>query len=446
MAAAREAKEHMALAEKALKTSWIGLKFAPDHLSASMEFANAATKFRSANMMEYAVAAWVRSAEMKEKLSDLFGAGRAYESAGAICDGTGPGGPKAAAKNWEKAIRCFRLCAKGDIAAKLILKRAESLEKDGDVDGAKVAFEEAIEVFKEDEKDYQLGDVYKQYIGFLVRSNRVDDTAKAMDGHVEILVRNKHYPFAHKELLAKAVLFLSVQDVVRADQALQPGIAVEGWFMSKESQVGSELVQAFQANDAESAERLLKEQAQEQKPDVSKLTLGAGSIEDDSSACWRDLESQQVDFDALSLKILGSSGGFRRLHGGDPVGSNLAEMFADAEGLRAFVQLGLGTAHQVGQPHVVNYEAVVVRRSHEGHQRWLVSLAFSFPPRPAASRADAQAGSGAHVASARVLRSVAIHEEEFAGEPPRSAPREVALGVVENNQRSADPHMMRASL
>mmetsp|Transcript_51122 Transcript_51122/g.146784 ORF Transcript_51122/g.146784 Transcript_51122/m.146784 type:complete len:327 (-) Transcript_51122:112-1092(-) len=260
MAAAREAKEHMALAEKALKTSWIGLKFAPDHLSASMEFANAATKFRSANMMEYAVAAWVRSAEMKEKLSDLFGAGRAYESAGAICDGTGPGGPKAAAKNWEKAIRCFRLCAKGDIAAKLILKRAESLEKDGDVDGAKVAFEEAIEVFKEDEKDYQLGDVYKQYIGFLVRSNRVDDTAKAMDGHVEILVRNKHYPFAHKELLAKAVLFLSVQDVVRADQALQPGIAVEGWFMSKESQVGSELVEAFQAHDAENAERLLKEQ------------------------------------------------------------------------------------------------------------------------------------------------------------------------------------------
>mmetsp|Transcript_51123 Transcript_51123/g.146788 ORF Transcript_51123/g.146788 Transcript_51123/m.146788 type:complete len:314 (-) Transcript_51123:112-1053(-) len=247
MAAAREAKEHMALAEKALKTSWIGLKFAPDHLSASMEFANAATKFRSANMMEYAVAAWVRSAEMKEKLSDLFGAGRAYESAGAICDGTGPGGPKAAAKNWEKAIRCFRLCAKGDIAAKLILKRAESLEKDGDVDGAKVAFEEAIEVFKEDEKDYQLGDVYKQYIGFLVRSNRVDDTAKAMDGHVEILVRNKHYPFAHK-------------DVVRADQALQPGIAVEGWFMSKESQVGSELVEAFQAHDAENAERLLKEQ------------------------------------------------------------------------------------------------------------------------------------------------------------------------------------------
>eukprot|EP00443_Scrippsiella_acuminata_P010261 CAMPEP_0115192588 /NCGR_PEP_ID=MMETSP0270-20121206/13118_1 /TAXON_ID=71861 /ORGANISM="Scrippsiella trochoidea, Strain CCMP3099" /LENGTH=259 /DNA_ID=CAMNT_0002605835 /DNA_START=14 /DNA_END=790 /DNA_ORIENTATION=- len=259
MAPADEAREHMAAGEKALKTSWVGFKFSPDHLSASMEFTHAATKFRAAGLMEDAVAAWLRAAEQKEKQNDSFGAGRAYESAGAICDGGGPGGPEAAATHWQKAIMCFRLCAKAEIAAKLILKLAESREKQGNIDGAKEALEDAIEVFKEDEKDYNLSDVYKQYIGFLVRYERFEDAMKAIDGHVEVLVRQKHYPFAHKELLAKVVLCLAAKDPVRADQALNPKMEVEGWYMSKESQVGSELVAAFQAFNAEEADAGVKE-------------------------------------------------------------------------------------------------------------------------------------------------------------------------------------------
>lgn len=250
----------MVQAEKALKPSWVSLKFSPDYLTASMEYSQAATKFRAASMLSESVEAWVKAAETKEKCHDVFGAGRAYESAGAICDGSGPGGSDAAAGHWQQAIRCFRLAGKGEIAAKLILKLAALREQQGDALATRSAFEDAIEVFSQDEKDYNLADVYKQYIGFLVRSAAYEEALKAIDGHIAVLVRQKHFPFVHKELLAKVVLLLHLQDTVRADEALRPAGEAEGWFSSKEGQVGFDLVAAFQANDAEAVERLVKDQ------------------------------------------------------------------------------------------------------------------------------------------------------------------------------------------
>jgi len=258
--AAEEAREHLAQAEKALKPSWLSLKFSPDHLTASLEYSQAATKFRAANLLAESVDAWAKAGEMKEQQNDVFGAGRAYESAGAICEGGGPGGPSAAVGHWQKAIRCFRLGGKGEIAAKLILKLAALREKEGDAAAAKAAFEEAIEVYQSDEKDYNLGDVYKQLIGFLVRNRLFEDAITAIDGHIQVLMRQGHFPFVHKELLAKVVLFITMKDTVRAEQAFNPSPEVQGWYMSKECEAGMDLVAAFQAMDAEAAERLLKEQ------------------------------------------------------------------------------------------------------------------------------------------------------------------------------------------
>lgn len=257
---AKEAREHLEQAEKALKPSFLSFKFSPDYMVASIEYTQAATKFRAAGMMAESLQAWMKSAEAKEQISDLFGAGRAYESAGAICESGSAGGPSASAGHWRKAVRCFRLCGKGDAAAKLILKLAELQEKQGDAEGAKAAYEEAIEVHEQDEKDYNLSDVYKQYTAFLVRSGAYGDAARAIDGHVAVLVRQKHLPFVYKELLAKVVLHLHTRDTVRAEEALNPATDVQGWYASAECQAGSELVAAFQQNDPEEAARVLKQQ------------------------------------------------------------------------------------------------------------------------------------------------------------------------------------------
>lgn len=253
------AKEHMAKAEQALKPSWMSLKFSPDHLTASMEYSQAATQFRAAGLLQECADAWVKTGEMKELLHDLFSAGRAYESAAGICDGSGPGGPSAAMMHWEKAVRCFRLAGKVDVAAKLLLKLASVKEKQGDVDGAKSAFEETISAFEQEEKDYELGDVYKTYIGFLIRREAFEDALKAMDGHIAVLQRQKSQPFVHKELLSKIVLLMKLEDSVRAEELISSS-NIEGWFLSREYQVGTDLVEAMKSNDAEALAGLQKEQ------------------------------------------------------------------------------------------------------------------------------------------------------------------------------------------
>lgn len=226
-----------------------------------MEYAQAATKYRAAGLLAESVNAWVKSGELKEQQNDLHGAGRAYESAGQICDGNGPGGATAAVEHWHKAIRCFRFAGKADIAAKLLIKMAGISEKAGDVGRAKASYEEAIEVFKDADKEYELADIYKQKIGLLVRSGDLEDAMLTIDEHIKVLSHQKHWPFVHKEMLAKVVLAIKLGDTVRADQALGMGTAaVEGWYMSKECQYGTDLVQAFQESDPEACQTIIKQQ------------------------------------------------------------------------------------------------------------------------------------------------------------------------------------------
>eukprot|EP00928_Gymnodinium_smaydae_P088796 TRINITY_DN72844_c0_g1_i1.p1 TRINITY_DN72844_c0_g1~~TRINITY_DN72844_c0_g1_i1.p1 ORF type:complete len:319 (+),score=86.32 TRINITY_DN72844_c0_g1_i1:83-1039(+) len=257
---ADEAQAHMAAADQALKPSWMSLKFQPDHLTASMEYASAANKFRALNMLPDAVHAWLRSAQCKEAINDPFAAGRAYESAGQISEGCDAvGGPEAAVRYWLKAKHCFRLSGKSEIAAKLLTKLAALAEKQHDVAQAKEFYEETIDVHLEEGKDYNLGEVFKQYTGFLVRSGLYEDALKTIDQHITLLLRQGHAPFVHKELLGKVVLLLCVGDTVRADDALAPEKNVDGWFQSKECEAGHGIVAAFREFDAEGAAKVLKE-------------------------------------------------------------------------------------------------------------------------------------------------------------------------------------------
>jgi tetratricopeptide (TPR) repeat protein len=256
--AAAEAKEHEKLAEKALQTSWLSMRFQPDFVIASMEYSQAATKYRAAGLLADCVRAHFKCAELKEKQNDLFSAGRSYEQAAQICE-TKPeaGSPEA---YWVMAIRCYRLSGKGEAAAKLVMKQAAISEKDGDLTKARELYAEAIEIYRDEEKDYMMSDVYKQNIAFLVRSEFFSDALVAMDGHIEVLIKQGHLPFANKEILAKCVVCLWMGDTVTAEQALHGNDKMKDWFMSDEAQAGFELLAAFQNYDAEAAEQALKRQ------------------------------------------------------------------------------------------------------------------------------------------------------------------------------------------
>mmetsp|Transcript_16780 Transcript_16780/g.38864 ORF Transcript_16780/g.38864 Transcript_16780/m.38864 type:complete len:306 (-) Transcript_16780:71-988(-) len=260
MSLADQARAHVAEAEKALKPSWTALKFSPDILLASMEYTQAATKFRSANMLDESIKAWVKAADFKEQLHDPFGAARGYESAAAICEGKSERAEEGIAL-WTKAVHSYRLAGKPDSAAKMNLKLADVHQKKGETDSAKQAYEDALEIFKEDGKEHDLRDTYRTYIGFLVTTKQFRAALAAIDENIQLLVKQNSLPFAHKEMLCKVVIYLHMDDAVAAEQALGfASEAVDGWFMSGECQAGMKLVEAFKDYDSEAVKKLVKDQ------------------------------------------------------------------------------------------------------------------------------------------------------------------------------------------
>ena len=105
-----EAVEHVQKAEKALKTSWASLKFSADLLTATLEYTNAATKYRAAGKTE-----WRRGEEDAAMLGAAGVGVDAFIRAGAYAPGDRLGRVVAAS---EGRVPHFRGVARQQLATK----------------------------------------------------------------------------------------------------------------------------------------------------------------------------------------------------------------------------------------------------------------------------------------------------------------------------------------
>jgi hypothetical protein len=143
------------------------------------------------------------------------------------------------------------------------VKIADLREKLGEIAEARSEWDMAVASLQNDDEvpKADLLSMYKDSIGFLVRNNLIEEALIATDGHLEVLKDEGQFSFAHKEILAKVVLVLHLnQDTVRAQDMLDSGTNVDGWLQCREHTVGSNLIEAFRANDAEAVENLVKDQ------------------------------------------------------------------------------------------------------------------------------------------------------------------------------------------
>ncbi|CAK0850015.1 unnamed protein product [Prorocentrum cordatum] len=222
--AAGEARAHLEQAEKALKTSFLSLKFSPDVLTASLEYSQAATKFRQANMLAESAAAWKRAGESKD------GAGRPLRRWARLRERGRPGGPVG---EGGPLLPPGRQGGGGRRAA-LEAGRAAREGGGGDMPGAKAAFEDAIEVFAAEEKDYNLADVYRGTVHRLPlagerlrRRVQSDRWARRRAGEAEAdLLRAQGGPQQGGHHAAPGGQ--------RAEEALNRGSEFEGWWSSKD--------------------------------------------------------------------------------------------------------------------------------------------------------------------------------------------------------------------
>merc|ERR1712110_1284056 len=133
------------------------------------------------------------------------------------------------AEHWQEAFRCYRLAGKTEVASKTLVKLAALHEKQGNPELAKKDWTQAMEILQDD-ADVPKAEVInlcKDTIGFLVRSDLIEEALAATDTHIEVLRDQGHFSFVHKEILAKVVLILHLnQDIVRAQDILDSNVGV----------------------------------------------------------------------------------------------------------------------------------------------------------------------------------------------------------------------------
>ncbi|XP_018600678.1 N-ethylmaleimide-sensitive factor attachment protein, gamma b isoform X2 [Scleropages formosus] len=138
-----EAHEHIAKAEKCLKTSFT--KWKPDYDSAASEYAKAAVAFKNAKQFEQAKDAYVKEAEYHTENKALFHAAKALEQAGMMMKDMKRMGE--AIQYIEKASMMYVENGTPDTAA-MALDRAGKLIEPVSVEKAVDLYQKAASVFE----------------------------------------------------------------------------------------------------------------------------------------------------------------------------------------------------------------------------------------------------------------------------------------------------------
>jgi tetratricopeptide (TPR) repeat protein len=234
------ARAHMHAGEKALKKSYLSLKFSADYTTAASEFMEAAQLFSQAGQKAEAVDAWTQSGEARLKEHDHFSAARCFESAGDL----------------NRAAECYQTAGKQDAAVRVWLKQGES-------DGSQsiAAYERVIEMYtvQDPGKAILAVDVFRSYLS-KVGSDNPTQYLEVSARFAEVLKSVGQLPFVYKEVASQVIVALAQGDTVKAGAILDKAMELDGIMRSGEYSLAHDLYEAMRSHDAEALESVRKRQ------------------------------------------------------------------------------------------------------------------------------------------------------------------------------------------
>ncbi|CBZ50490.1 gi20748, related [Neospora caninum Liverpool] len=261
--------EHRQRAEKALKTSVFLLKFSPDYDIAALEYKAAAECFqedRSEQALAQALHCWQKVVEIRDKQQDAFGTARALEQMAVLLSTSQPGQLKVdfseVIRLQREAAHRYRLGGKGDAAVRVLQKAAKFKEEnENDGRGAAEILSECVSIHEEDEKWHYASEVYRDLISLLARERMHAELLQALDRHVKVLHRLGQQNGIYKAAMSKVIVCLTMDDPVRADNALSDEVAFASNFLgSREFHLAAETVDAYKAGDSQALAAALQNQ------------------------------------------------------------------------------------------------------------------------------------------------------------------------------------------
>lgn len=295
-----EGELHLKAAAKALKTNPWAFKFRADYETAALEFADAAKCFQSAGQHTRAVQALRDFAQIRAKESDMFGAGRGYENVANSCQNF-LSDFQASCVALNEAAECYVQAGKSESACRVWLKVADIQEnKLNQYSDAASTYRKCLELNEIEDKDHNIADVLKPYVGLLCRRLSTDlesELMSALDRQIDIQIKLNqvrchnliiiqslslsHYyffsfshlshlynysqdPISHqipsfqKTVLCKVVLRLHKNDHIAANNELDHAVTLSPSFLeSKELNCAQNLIAAWDSGDAEEFKKLL---------------------------------------------------------------------------------------------------------------------------------------------------------------------------------------------
>ena len=241
-----QARAHMAAGDKALKKSFMSLKFSADYTTAASEFMEAAQLFSQAGACMEAKDAWRRSGEARLNEDDHFSAGRCFENAGDL----------------NRAADCYQLAGKQDAAVRVWLKQGESSQTDDENPEAFIqAYERVIDMYtvQDPGKAILAVDVFRNYLSRIGTANPTQ-YLEVSTRFAEVLKSINQLPFVYKEIASQVIVALGQGDNVKAGAVLDNAMAIDGIMRSSEYSLAHDLYEAVRSHDAETMEVVRKRQ------------------------------------------------------------------------------------------------------------------------------------------------------------------------------------------
>uniref|UniRef100_A0A8B9LH74 Gamma-soluble NSF attachment protein n=1 Tax=Astyanax mexicanus TaxID=7994 RepID=A0A8B9LH74_ASTMX len=240
-----EAHEHIAKAEKYLKTSF--MKWKPDYDSAASEYAKAAVAFKNAKQLEEAKEAYLQEAEAHtNNRTALEQAGMMLKDMQRLPE---------AIQYIEKASMMYVENGTPDTAA-MALDRAGKLIEPVDLSKAVDLYERAASVFENEERLRQAVELLGKASRLLVRQKKFDEAAVSIQKEKNMYRDIENYPTCFKKTIAQVLVHLHRGDYVAADKCVRESYSIPGFSGSEDCVALEQLLQGYDQQDEDQVSRV----------------------------------------------------------------------------------------------------------------------------------------------------------------------------------------------
>ncbi|XP_034063590.1 N-ethylmaleimide-sensitive factor attachment protein, gamma b [Gymnodraco acuticeps] len=246
-----EAHDHIAKAEKCLKTSLT--KWKPDFDSAASEYAKAAVCFKNAKQYEQATEAYLKEAEYQTENKTLFHAAKAIEQAGMMMKEQKK--MPEAIDLIEKACMMYMENGTPDTAA-MALDRAGKLIEPINLEKAVDLYQKAAGVFENEDRLRQAVEMLGKASRLLVRLRRLDEASVAVLKEKNMYKDIENFPMCFKKTTVQVLIHLHRADYVAADKCVRESYSLPGYSGSEDSVAMETLLQGYDEQDEDQVYRV----------------------------------------------------------------------------------------------------------------------------------------------------------------------------------------------